>query len=386
MWQRPFATHNWGFPPHNRGSFQHVQALFPTARLRRGSVRATPFPRALQALGDLSFVGRDGAVKTVNAMLDTTYTDAWVVVKDGVIIAEEYRNGMAEDSHHLLNSVSKSFLGMLAGVIVADGALDPAAPLTLYLPEFGATALACTTVQQALNMTAAVRYDEYYANPYADFWRETAVLGWRHAPDGSPAAPSLLAFACALHETDHEDGKHFHYRTVLTNVVGMAIERATGQSLAALMEARIWQRLRPEQDATVVVDPTGFPYFGAGMNACARDLARFGQLLLDDGRYGGEQVVPKAWLDDTLRGSDELRALFAASDYAGMLARGHYQNQVWAEADRGVMHCLGIHGQFIYVNRPAQVVIVKLSTHPNPADGQLYADALAAMDAVAAAM
>jgi CubicO group peptidase (beta-lactamase class C family) len=271
-------------------------------------------------------------------------------------------------------------------VVAADGVLDPAAPLTRYLPEFASTALADTTVQHALDMTAAVRYGEDYADPAADFWRETAVVGWRNPPDGSLAAPSLLAFARSLHDADHADGTHFHYRTVLTNVVGMAIERATGQPLAALMEARLWQRLRPEQDAAVVVDPTGFPYFGAGMNACARDLARFGQLLLDDGRYSGEQVVPAAWVQDTVRGSDELRAQFAASDYAGLLAGGHYRNQVWSAADRGLMYCIGIHGQIIYVNQPARVVIVKLSTHPKPAEGALFLDAFTAMGAVAAAM
>lgn len=386
MWQRRFEPNNWGFPPHNRASFQNVQALFPTARLRRGGGPVIPFARAFRELSGVTFVGPDGNTQTVSEMLNTTYTDAWVVLKDGTIVAEDYRNGMADDSHHLLNSVSKSFLGMLAGVLAADGTLDPSAPLTRYLPEFTGTALTQTTVQHALDMTAAVRYDENYADPAADFWRETAVVGWRNPHNGKPAAPSLLAFACALSDVDHADGTHFHYRTVLTNVIGMAIERATGQSLADLMEARIWQRLRPEQDAAVVVDRTGFPYFGAGMNACARDLARFGQLLLGNGCYGGEQVVPATWVQDTVRGNNELRAQFAASDYGGMLAGGHYHNQVWAAADRGVMYCLGIHGQIIYVNQAARVVIVKLSTHPNPAQGELFASAFAAMDAVAAAL
>lgn len=384
MWQRPFNQGNWGHPPHNRASFQSVQALFPTARLRRGAAPASPFSAAPQALDGVGFTGADGHPQTVGQMLDATYTDAWLVVKDGAIVTEDYRNGMAGDSHHLLNSVSKSFLGMLAGALAGDGVLDPAAPLTRYLPEFASTAFARTTVQHALDMTAAVRFGEDYADPASDFWREAAVVGWRTLPDGSAPAPSLHAFACALQDTDHADGTHFHYRTLLTNVVGMAIERATGQSLAALMEARIWQRLRPGQDAAVVVDRTGFPYFGAGLNACARDLARFGQLLLDDGRHGGEQVVPAAWVQDTVRGSADLRAQFAASEYAAMIAGGHYRNQVWAAADRGVLYCLGIHGQTIYVNQPARVVIVKLSTHPQPVEMPLFVDAFAAMDAVAA--
>ena len=386
MWQRSFDNSNWGYPPGNRASFQQVQALFPTVRLRRGPGPIVPFDVTPRELGEVVFVGTDGSPQSVRQMLDTTYTDAWLVVKDGAIVAEDYRNGMAADSHHLLNSVSKSFLGMLAGVLAADGLLDPGALLCTYLPEFQETAFAHTTVQHALDMTAAVRYGEDYADPAADFWRETAVVGWRTLPDSASVPRSLLAFACDLHDTDHADGTHFHYRTVLTNVVGMAIERATGQSLATLMEARVWQKLRPEQDAAVVVDSTGFPYFGAGMNACARDLARFGQMLLDNGRYAGEQVVPAAWVQDTVRGSDELRTLFAASDYGGMIAGGHYRNQVWAAAEPETMFCIGIHGQTIYVNKPARVVIVKLSTHPRSAEAALFADAFTAMGAVAAGL
>jgi CubicO group peptidase (beta-lactamase class C family) len=386
MWKRSFDISNWGYPPHNRASFQQVQSLFPTVRLRRGPGPIVPFGEALRELGDVEVVGTDRHPRSVRQVLDTTYTDAWLVVKDGAIVAEAYRNGMTADSHHLLNSVSKSFLGMLAGVLAADGVLDPGAQLSTYLPEFQETAFARTTVQHALDMTAAVRYGEDYADPAADFWRETAVVGWRTPRDSASIPPSLLAYACSLNDTDHADGTHFHYRTVLTNVVGMAIERATGQSLAALMEVRIWQKLRPEQDAAVVVDRTGFPYFGAGMNACARDLARFGQMLLENGRYAGEQIVPANWVQDTVRGSDALRALFAASDYAGMIEGGHYRNQVWAAAEPGTMFCIGIHGQTIYVNQPARVVIVKLSTHPQPVEAPLFADAFTAMGAVAAGL
>ena len=120
------------------------------------------------------------------------------------------------------------------------------------------------------------------------------------------------------------------------------------------------------------------------MNACARDLARFGQMLLDNGQYAGEQVIPAAWVQDTVRGSDKLRALFAASDYAGMIKGGHYHNQSWAAAEPGTMFCIGIHGQTIYVNQPARVVIVKLSSHPQPVEAALFADAFTAMSAVAA--
>jgi hypothetical protein len=319
-------------------------------------------------------------------MLDDTFTDAFLVMKDGVILAEEYHNDMGPDSFHLLNSVSKSFLGMLVGILHAEGLIDPAEGITTYIPEFADTAFVDTTVQQALDMTAAVKYGEDYTDKQADFWKETAVVGWRPALVNQESATTLFDYALSLKASEQLDGQHFHYRTVLTNVVGMAVERATDRPLQSLLEEKLWQKLRPEQDSVVVVDRTGFPYFGAGMNACARDLARFGQMLLHDGLYNDVQIVPKEWLQDTRDGSDALRRLFAASDYGEMIPGGHYRNQVWAEAERGVMYCIGIHGQTIHVNQTAGLVVVKLSTHPESAQMERFADTFAAMDGLAAAL
>lgn len=383
---RPFTNENWGYPPHNRASFQQVQQLVPTIRLSRGASPALPQPQNIQALADISYTGLDGNPRTVQQMLDDTYTDAFVVTKNGTLIAEEYRNGMSADSHHLLNSVSKSFLGMLVGILAAEGSLDPAEALTTYIPEFVNTAFGQTTVQQALDMTAAVKYGEDYADRNADFWVETAVVGWRPALVDAKLPKTLFEYACSLKNKEQTDGTHFHYRTVLTNVIAMAVERATNQPLAKLMEQRLWQPLNPEQDAAVVVDASGLPYFGAGMNACARDLARFGQLLAQNGQYNGKQVVPSAWVEDTLNGNDELKGQFAAGDYAEMFPGGHYRNQTWADAPRGLLICIGIHGQTIYVNQNTGVVAVKLSTHPESAEITLFADSFAAMQAITEAV
>lgn len=379
---RPFSAANWGYPPHNRASFQQVQQLVPTVRLSRGASAASPHPQALQELAEITYAGLDGKPRTVQKMLDDTYTDAFVVTKNGTVIAEEYRNGMSADSHHLLNSVSKSFLGMLVGILGAEGSIDPTQALTTYIPEFVNTAFSQTTVQQALDMTAAVKYGEDYADRQADFWVETAVVGWRPALVNAQLPKTLFDYACSLKDTEHPDGTHFHYQTVLTNVVAMAVERATNQPLAKLMEEKLWQPLRPEQDAVVVVDASGLPYFGAGMNACARDLARFGQLLAQNGQYDGKQVVPSAWIEDTLQGNDDLKGLFAAGDYAEMIPGGHYRNQTWADAPRGLLICIGIHGQTIYVNQNTGVIAVKLSTHPESAEITLFADTFAAMQAI----
>lgn len=383
---RDFDAENWGYPPHNRASFQQVQQLFPTARIRRGAAPVMALEASLQPVAQRRYEGVDGSSRTVAQMLDDTYTDAFIVAKNGHIVAEEYRNGMGPDSLHLLNSVSKSFLGMLVGILQNEGALDPAQPLVAYVPEFADTGFRHTTVQQALDMTGAIKYGEDYADRQAEFWRETAVVGWRPALVRQDTPATLFDYACSLKDTEQLDGEHFHYRTVFTNVVAMALERATNTSVATLLEQKLWQPLNPEQDACIVVDSSGFPYLGAGMNACARDLARFGQMLVQNGRYNGQQVVPADWINDTLQGNDTLRELFAAGDYAELFPGGHYRNQVWADPTNAQLACIGIHGQTIFVNQATGVVVVKLSTHPESADMPLFADTFAAMGMLCATL
>ena len=122
------------------------------------------------------------------------------------------------------------------------------------------------------------------------------------------------------------------------------------------------------------------------MNACARDLARFGQMLVQNGDYNGRQIVPASWVEASLRGDDTVKALFAAGDYSGLIPGGHYRNQIWANADRKILICIGINGQTIYVNQTTNVVVVKLSSHPTPADVPLFQDTFAAMQAITEAV
>jgi CubicO group peptidase (beta-lactamase class C family) len=160
------------------------------------------------------------------------------------------------------------------------------------------------------------------------------------------------------------------------------LERVGPGGLQEQLQNDIWQKLGPEQDAAMVVDSSGFPYVGAGMNACALDLARFGQTMIQQGHYNGEQIVPSDWINDTRYADETAKSNFAQSDYGAMFPRGHYRNQIWVEdADKGILIAIGIHGQIIYMNMQTQVVIVKLSTHPESA-GPLFADGFIAMRAL----
>jgi CubicO group peptidase (beta-lactamase class C family) len=377
------TTRNWNQAPYNRWSFQYMQALFPTCRLLRGTNAPYEFSVAEQKLGDLAYTRSNGDKSTVKQMIEDSYTDSFLVVKSGAIVGEQYFNNMTADSHHLLNSVTKSFVGMLAGVAADQGLLDPSALVTDYLPELDNSAWEGATLRHLLDMTAGARYGEDYTDRQADFWKESAVAGWRPDLVGENTPETLLEYAKSLEGKDQENGAMFHYKTVTTNVIGMTLEKVMNRPLGELLTGQIWSRLSARNDANVVVDKAGALYVGAGMSACTRDLAGFGMMMIQGGQFDGQQVIPAGWIDDTIAGDASSSQCYLGSEYAEF-GFSHYRNQVWVkDSSKQQMLALGIHGQFIYMNKPADTVIVKLSTQPEQVNMEMFMDAFAAMDAIA---
>jgi len=364
---------NWLTAPINKKSFQNIESLFDTIRLKRSSDAPSEIPLNLQSLDSIEMQNIEGQTQSFREMMDSTHTDSFLVLKNGEIIFEEYFNDMSSDSLHLMNSITKSFIGMLVGILSDEGIFDTKDKITKYLPELNDTGFSETTIQSALDMSSAVKFEEDYDDPLCEFWREAAVVGWRPDLVDENSPKTLLDFALSLKEKEQEEMEGYHYRSVLTNVIAMVIERATNKRVQDLLEKYLWQKLKTEQDAVIVVDKTGLPFVGAGMNACTRDLARFGQMILNDGLYEEEQIVPKEWIDSTRIGDDGYRERFAKSDHGEMLPGGHYKNKMWV-ANSDEMMCIGIFGQTIHINRNTGTVIVKFSSFPEPADELMFAN------------
>ena len=201
MEKKSFDVNNWGYPPHNKESFQHVRELFSTVTLTAEETNTTSFEYKEEDISkikyELKFPGFEGEY-TIQDMLDKTYTDSFLLMKDGVIIYEKYFNGMTEQSFHLMNSVSKSFLGILIGTLVDEGLVKTEKLLTDYLPDFKDTGFSGTTVQQALDMTGSVKYGEVYLERESDFWKETSVVGWRPALVNDKTPETLYEYALSL--------------------------------------------------------------------------------------------------------------------------------------------------------------------------------------------
>jgi hypothetical protein len=355
---------NWQEAPFNRWSFQHVRDLIPTARIRRGDGPVWRFPRAERDLSTIRFRNA-GRELTVGDLLDRTWTDGFMVLHRGRIVTERYFNGLTPDTPHLLMSVSKSVTSTVAGIVAGRGELDVSAPVTSVVPELAGTSFDGATVQQLLDMRTGTRFDETYEDPKADVRLYEQVYLWRPR-DGRRLPPDAIAYFKTL-RNDGAHGGPFRYRSILTDVLGWVIERAAGARLADLISRELWQPMGAEFDAEVTVDGHGNPMADGGICATLRDLARFGQLFLQRGRRGRQQIVPRAWIEDTIRGAPDGATAFAEGDPEGWYPDNtHYRNKWWVyDPSIPFYYGAGIHGQNVYVHPPSQTVVAKLSTWPD---------------------
>ncbi|BAX92913.1 serine hydrolase domain-containing protein [Mycobacterium shigaense] len=374
---------NWLRAPHAHWSFQHVEEFVPTASISRGTGPVATLPSAASPLAAIAVTSTDGAPTTVGAVMANTATDGWAVCHRGSLLAEEYLDGMRADTRHLLFSVSKSLVATVTGALHGAGVIDLDAPVTAFVPELQNCGYAGATVRHLLDMRSGIAFSENYGAPAAEIHLLDQAMGW--APRTNPDAPSTLRdFLLTLRQQSAHGGP-FQYRSCETDVLGWICEVAGGRRMPELMSELLWSRIGAQLDATIGVDADGTGFFDGGISACLTDMIRFGSLFVRDGMsLTGRQVVPPAWIADTLDGGPDSRQAFAASpDHDTDLPGGMYRNQMWFPyPGNNVVLCQGMCGQMIYINRAAEVVAAKLSTQPDSHEPHML-DALRAFDAVA---
>jgi CubicO group peptidase (beta-lactamase class C family) len=292
-----------GVFPRTRWSFSHVRETVPTANVWRGPGAASPLPSATPRfdIERITFkpLGSAGSDATMNfaQMISGTYTDGILVMHRGKVVYEKYFGALSPERPHIAMSVTKSFVGTLAAILADEGKLDPAAPVTQYLPELKDTAYGDATVRQVMDMTVGVHYSENYADPKAEIWDYARAGGMLTQGQNYTGPKSFYEFLVTL-KKEGTHGDAFAYKTVNAEVLAWILRRASGQSLADLLSEKIWRRIGAEQDAYFMVDRIGTESGGGGLNTVLRDIARFGETLRNGGRASnGQQAIPKAVVD-----------------------------------------------------------------------------------------
>lgn len=351
--------------PYNRWSFQNELALNRVVDVWRGDGPVAALTYAPRDLSQVTYQNRLGTTFSFDQMVEMSYTDGIVVLHEGKIIYERYLNGMQPHSLHAWASASKSVTGTLAALLAHEGLFDPDVSVGHYLPELKDSGFGDATIRQVLDMSTAVGFAAEESDPISENLTYATALGWR-APAADYTGPAnAYAFLPTMKKTGTH-GDRFTYLTPNSDVLAWLMKRLLGKSLAEIMRERLWSKLGAERDAFWIVGPAAVETAGSGLLSTLRDMARFGQMLLDQGQFNGQQIVPVEVAADIAGGGDP--QVFARGPAAGPGNAGwSYHHQWWVtHNDHGAYQGIGYGGQILYIDPLARMVIAKFSSFPTP--------------------
>lgn len=340
--------------------------------------------RPITTLGDVVLTDVTGEPTTAAAVFAQTYTDAWLVLSHGALVAEWYNDTGGPDRHHALMSVTKSIVGAVAGILIDRGLLDPGLPASHYVPELAAGGHGQARVRDLLDMRTGAAFREEYTDPSSQIRLMADWLGWQGP---ITADRGLYSYLTEL-GTSGPHGGGFVYRSADTDVLGWVCERVAGQSMAQLMGDLVWRPMGAGHSALLLSDALGTALHDGGLAVTARDLARFGDLIVTGGRRRdtGEQVIPPQWVREVTTVDVEVRTAFAQSPSEAAMPGGWYRDQFWVRPDSAgtdIVLGIGIFGQMLFVNRATETVGVKFSSWPVAQSPQYLEQTFRAFDAVA---
>lgn len=370
--------------PKLRWSICHLRELLPTEQISKGLNPSISLDYDLDtnAINALSFLpmNKSDAPMTWAQSLEANYTDGLLILHRGKIVYEYYNGCLTQTGKHGAMSMTKSLIGLMAEILVVEGFLDETALVSTIIPELKESAFGPATVRQVMDMTTGLDYSEDYADPDADIWVYSAAASPWPKPKNYMGPNGYFEYL----QTVQPEGRHgdaFHYMTINTDVLGWILSRITGQEVTELLSERIWQKIGAEQDAYMTVDGIGTPFAGGGLSAGLRDLGRIGQLMLNKGEINGIRVFPTEVLDRIQSGGD--KDAFSKAGYK-TLKGASYRSMWWVfHNDNGAYAARGVHGQTLYIDPAAEMVIVRFASFPQAKNALIDPTSLPAYKAVA---
>lgn len=287
------------------------------------------FPRAddFSRVADLRILPFD-ALKTTSVQdyLEESSTLAFMIIQRDTIIYEHYFEGFTPEDPMTSFSVAKTFTGALIGIAIGEGLINSVEdPVQKYLPDFP---FEDVTINHLLDQTSGLDFrPEFWIYEGRDLQKIFKNLGRRRDP-----------------------GTDFRYENGNSQVLGLILEKVTGKDLSLYMQEKIWAKIGTQDQARWSTDAKGTVKSYCCLNARAMDFARFGRLMMRDGNWNGEQVVPEGWFAEGSR----------ADTTEGSYIR--YKRQMWMEnAQHGIFSAAGLYGQYLYIYPPKEILIVRFS-------------------------
>jgi CubicO group peptidase (beta-lactamase class C family) len=373
--------------PKLRWSVCHLREFLPTEEISRGIGAPVPlsylapdrFNDERRAIDALSFVPMNGdGQMTWEESLYANYTDGILIIHRGHVVYERYFGCLAEDGKHAAMSMTKSVTGLLAEIMVVEGDLDDTVMVKDIIPEIGDSAFATATVREVMDMTTGVRYSEDYSDPEADIWLYSAAASPLPKPEGYSGPDGYWEYLQQV-QPEGKHGEQFHYKTINSDMLGWIISRVSGKAVTELASERLWRRMGAEQDAYQTVDSKGVPFAGGGLTAGLRDLGRIGMLMLNEGVINGQRLFPAEVVRKIRGGADP-------GKFSGFptIPGGSYTSQWWVfHNEHRAFAARGVHGQTIYIDPKAEMVLVRFASYPRAQNGFIDPTSLPAYQAVA---
>ncbi|MDP2034666.1 MAG: serine hydrolase [Polaromonas sp.] len=341
----------WYYNPYRVGAWSALDKV-PGVRTRpvARAPQASALPRAVQAPA-ISYRYRNIRYSVAD-YLERQRATGLLVLKNGEIVAEHYRYGRKDDARFLSFSMAKSITSLLVGQAHARGliaSLDD--PAEKYVQALAGSPYGATTVRQLLRMSSGLTFTERY-----DGTDDISRLS--RAGAGAPGAGSPLDVLRSITTRHSPTGDKFVYASAETDVLGRVLAAATGKSVAELTSEWLWKPMGAEHEAFWRISSDGQEQAYGAFNASLRDWGRLGLLLANDGKAGGQQLVPADYLLDATDPARQPEAFRPrkATPYFG------YGYQFWLLPMKQRSFVMqGIHGQGLYVQPSSGLVMVLTS-------------------------
>lgn len=361
------TAENWETPEFIASAMPHVYRFTHSYTLHRGDyVREIPASKRPLDLGRVMVEDFDGPMSVRDFLMNRMQNHNAIIIQDGELLHERYGNGLGEFSTHLDMSVSKSFTAMAAAIAVGKGALSWSDKAIDHVPELAGTAFENATVQEVSDMRTAVVLAPGTAEKYWDT-RLSDAQGY-YGQERAAAYPNgtIDFFPLITERQAYAMGEKFDYQDVNSELLGLIVDRATGESFTTILEQDLLQKVGVAADAYFMSDKHGLAMGSTGMNMATKDLARVGLLFLNEGRNAnGEQILPAEFVSNLWEGNDAVRSAWLKGKEAD-LAEGFYKDQ-FRVLDVGgyrILAMVGVNGQMCVMNRETNSVIALNGAYP----------------------
>jgi CubicO group peptidase (beta-lactamase class C family) len=357
---------NWKDYPISRHSFQNVDRLIPIKKISGGEAIDFPTAKRVEILRG-SYQTKEGNL-TGDEILKNTFTDAFLMWKNGKIVSEYFDSGMQLATPHLAFSISKSITAIIAGIIFEKHEIDPAMKVSEILSGADGGAYFDATIQNLLDMTVSLNFDESYASTEGLYARYRRAMLWMPRSDkGEFFDEDLRSFVLSIPKGPIDHGFRFSYKSPNSDLIGLILEKITGKAIPELISEMLWAPLGCSH-ASITIDAKGMSRTAGGISCTILDLLKIGVLMLGNGKFNNQAILNPKWVESTF--SEGNKDAWKNGDFYSSYPNGAYKNQWYRLSE--FEHCaIGIHGQWIYINSKSRSVISKFSSQPKADDDDL---------------